>query len=358
MYQACSPYSLPKSSSLRAWPVDLSVLWATIVVGLACMTIWLLLNVLLTIYLTQGPRKKGRLISEKSQHSNETLLNGLMQKSKPLTQVLAFEELYLISTEDNYSDRRSAIFDTGTVEASLWHGIVEVCLAKIVESTCVIREVMRSSSRSQVPVPDNGRVTPAQSKPNDKFALPIKVVESNIFQPNTRQAHFYQLKSLPDSVDENQQQIHEVIAYSQTLLQRLWRHLSAWWASLEATTPILKSNVRSQCDKLFAVTPTLELAVLCLENMLIHSIMEDTCGRVHKDVQKILLEFCSLHNLLASYLEVECPNAAQKHTEKPTKIKLALKAAIIRVGLVFQEYIDFPQDLSLLINSSTHDQSR
>ncbi|CCJ28524.1 unnamed protein product [Pneumocystis jirovecii] len=68
----------------------------------------------------------GKLASERSPDPNGTLLTGLIAEFKPLTRMMAFEELYYILHHDFH--RCEQIFNDIDRNPAMWQQIIEICL--------------------------------------------------------------------------------------------------------------------------------------------------------------------------------------------------------------------------------------
>lgn len=333
---------LPKSTALPGWPVGTSMLIHSVILSSCTFLLWSSLHTLFNIYLNQGPVRRGRLASEKSMQQDETLLSGLRDQERPLTQFLALEELYFIASDSEQSSRRQKIFEAGAPEATVWLSIVEANLFILKNHSNKLHNLINSGS---IEPPKPPVQAPSQSPPAD--AKPLHVLQGNIFKPTTTpQSPLDRFRSQPSSISENQQQIAEVQKLSHDLTTSAVNHLQNWIAPWLHKLPGSDTTQRLATET-FAAYKLQILAAWALRDMLLKSLHEDTYGRAHRDVLRILTECFNLLHLVVAYTGKFC-SKDQRPPEEPEALKSALLSCIKEVGLVFEDFVDFKQQPGLL----------
>lgn len=324
------------------------MLFSTLFLSFLGTFLALFLNAVFSLYLTQSPRRKGRLISEKSLHPNETLLTGLADAGKPLTQVLALLELQIISEEEKYNHRRTMLFEAGNPVAVHWRAVVQTCLTII--------QAQRKSLEARLPSVQphsSGPQNHAQPVSNTIGTSSIAVAQANIFRSQSTkhtglEKGLENFKSQDDSTVANQKQIAQAYSASGQLLKTAQTWTKEKTAHLISFLPRqLQLAIRASPDELFVSWQQQLLVVGCLRNMLLHSTQEDTFGRVHQDVSRIMSELLALHSSLSTFFTREHVEL-QDHVKSASIVNILLRtlaAALFDIGLVFEEHVEL--DLSI-----------
>lgn len=335
---------LPKSSALPGWPVNFSLSLSTLLISVIVTLLWTTLHTLFNIYLSQGPVHKGRLLSEKSMQADETLLSGLKNENKQLTQILAFEELKIIATEGDFKNRRTRIFEAGSPEAITWKAIVDASLKPLTDATLGLKTALHIGAPQQAAPSSTSttRVLPPGTSP-------VQVYQANIFKTGVqKKSPLDNLKSQASSINENQKQIAEVakvtINAENVILSKAQAFLAPYWKYIPNDEP--NATCRS-ARKQFSNNKLVILSIESLTNLLMNSMDEDTYGRVHKDVTKILLEFLSLLQMTSSYVHREASKVQNVSLEEPNTLMSVLHASIAKIGSAFEDYVDFGQNPTL-----------
>ncbi|EMR10305.1 hypothetical protein PNEG_01564 [Pneumocystis murina B123] len=131
-------YKIPKSS-IPYWPFSIKLLLFSTFNSFIMLLLWNSVHSLFRIYLSHGPMSYGKLASERSPDPNGTLLTGLVAEFKPLTRIMAFEELYYILHHD--IRRCEQIFNDIDRDPPMWQQIVEICLRIISDIPLTLRRV-------------------------------------------------------------------------------------------------------------------------------------------------------------------------------------------------------------------------
>lgn len=338
-------YRLPKSTALPGWPLNFNLGVSTFVISLVATLLWTSLNTLFNIYLTQGPIYKGRLLSEKSMQADETLLSGLKNYNKQLTQILAFEELQIIASKEKLRNRRTQIFEAGSPEATTWKAILEACLKPLTEATLGLKTALQVGASQQTA----SSTVPAPTRTLPPGTSPVQVYQANIFKTGMqKKTPLDNLKSQASSTAENQKQIAEVQKITINAENMVAKKAQSLLAPYRKYIPKdeLNTSLRSS-RRQFDNYRLLILSIESLTSLLINSLEEDTYGRVYKDVTKILLEFLSLLQMTSSYVHREASKIQNVVLEEPSALMSALHASLSEVGQAFEEYVDFGQNPSL-----------
>jgi hypothetical protein len=281
-----------------AWPVGIGIFTRTVYLATVVIFSWNALHWLFNVYLSQGPSFKGKLASEKSMQQEESLLNGLQHGSKPLTQLLAFEELRIIAAHEK--DRRVTIFETGSPDATLWLGIVNACLVVLGEAT---DSVAAASGATQNSLPQQV-ASPAPKARVIGTPPPVQVHQANIFLSGHKNASIVdKLKSQTQPVAAavknperagNQIGTSVITTFKQhaiSFTQPMWEPVSEL-AAVRFFMRLVKPGEEAMPRHEFAL-----LAIESLRDMLLASLDDDTFGRAHKDVPRVLT---SLEKLLSA----------------------------------------------------------
>ncbi|KAG5513710.1 hypothetical protein PMAC_000748 [Pneumocystis sp. 'macacae'] len=111
------------------WPFSIKLFLFSTFNAFIMLLLWNSVHSLFRIYLSHGPMSYGKLASERSPDPNGTLLTGLIAEFKPLTRMMAFEELYYILHHDFH--RCEHIFNDIDRNPAMWQQIIEICLKVI-----------------------------------------------------------------------------------------------------------------------------------------------------------------------------------------------------------------------------------
>lgn len=275
---------------------------------------------------------------------DETLLTGLQHEGKQLTQFLAFQELEIISSRENMHNRRVGIFESGAAEAVIWKSIVSHCSRPITDGIMTISKALNQGHDNPPPAP----VVTASPIPLTKGKAPVQVQQANIFKTGViRRTAFDHIKSQASSVVENQHQIAEIKELASTSQKWTSTWLTKQLDSLKAVWPQDEDlRIQRLTARTFASWKYQVMCISSLTNMLLHSLEEDSFGRVYKDVPKILLDFHSLLQMVAAYSKRYNPEGKLRLRE-PEVLQESLVVAISRVGAAFSDYVDLRQHPAL-----------
>lgn len=271
---------------------------------------------------------------------DETLINGLTQESKQLTQVLALEELDIISSRESMRNRRVAIFEAGSSEPVIWNAIVSSCLHSIKNFSMRLSSFLSSGHENTA----GNSAPPAPFITTPKSARTVQVQQANIFKTGVSKPFVVdQLKSHPSSVAGNQEQITEL----KKLVDIMRDRTSTWTARLcKPVWGFLPSDPAKQTRRLSAKIYVghrlLIMRVTILANLLLNSLEEDSFGRVYKDVPRILLEFHSLLSMVRAF-SLKYDKKDELHISEVEELHKALEIAITRVGTAFADFVDLQQ---------------
>lgn len=269
---------------------------------------------------------------------DETLLTGLQLTKKPLTQLMAFQEIQIIAQDHRLRSRRQKIFETGSPEATLWLSIADACLKPITEAISGL-QVALNIGQSQP-------AASANKQPNRTLppgTTPVRVVEANIFKTGLQKSSALdKIKSQTSSIAENQQQIQEVNKISHNVSELVRTQVQTLTKPVEELIP---TDPGKAVERLTTYTfdnyEVQLLAVSALTDFLLASLQEDTYGRVYKDVTRILMEFLSLLRLIEAYLNKYTASAKAHVLREPIALKSALDGSISSVGQAFDSFVDF-----------------
>lgn len=324
--------------------MGLQVMYHSMLLTVLMNILWTTLHVFFDIYLSQGPLRKGRLASEKSMQPDETLLNGLQQESKQLTRVLALEELEIISARDDLRKRRVGIYESGSSEAVIWAGIVNNCLGLLKECSMTISRAF-NNGREQAPAAPAAPVSVPKGPTSLNGTPPIQVRQANIFKTGVgKHSALEHLKSQPSSVAENQKQIADL--KNLAVISQNW---SYDWVASHVLKPLGNmwptdnvTKTRRLTAKTFAGYRLQIMCISILTNLLLKSLEEDSFGRIHKDVARILLDYHALLSMVKAFGSRYDPKSdLQLH--EVGELREALVSAISKVGLAFADFVDLRQ---------------
>ncbi|ORY79038.1 nucleoporin protein Ndc1-Nup [Protomyces lactucae-debilis] len=293
-------YHVPRSTVPPEWPVGFGMCIRTTFIATLIIFAWNVLHWLFNVYLSQGPTYKGKLISEKSMLQDETLLKGLQHTSKPLTQLIAFEELRLIAAHGK--DRRIAIFETGAPDATMWLAIVNACLVVLGE---VIDSVSAASGSTQGNQPAHPTVQSAPKARVIGTPPPVQVHQANIFLSGHKNASIVdKLKSqtqpaaaaikAPEQIGQMGQSVMTTIkSHALEFTKPMWQPVTELTA-IRLLAKVLRAGEEAMPRHEFAI-----LAIESLRDMLLASLEDDTFGRAHKDVSRVLTSLEKLQSVIA-----------------------------------------------------------
>ncbi|KAK1983165.1 nucleoporin protein Ndc1-Nup [Colletotrichum cereale] len=353
-------YNIPKTNMLPpTQPWDMPLFFRCAVAGFLLNILWKTANHAFSTFMVKPPLKNGKPLTSESKDPNGSLLNGLKSK-KDQIRCFALWELAYIARNDE--DRRKAIFqDIDRKDGSTWSQIYVHCLNVIKSVENRIDDYGKPAAVPAVPVqPEDVRA---------RSSAPLK--EDPIFQsrPANRTMRGEMEKALAQvgrhSGDSPVSQLSPIAkktlrgARDKVLSKEQQEALSSpqlksqfqTWAlkliSNEYVGWVFRQEFRNRLTAVVLGTPYSELsqyvnAVDVLSLFAVHSLTEDTFGKVHKDLPTIIRTFTAViskieafkDNFPIHWTDIEQNRAAPE----VDALTAALKTGLAQVIAEFEPY--------------------
>ncbi|KAG4306086.1 hypothetical protein PORY_000074 [Pneumocystis oryctolagi] len=282
---------------LSYWPFSIKLFLFSTFNAFIMLLLWNSVHSLFRVYLSHGPMSYGKLASERSPDPNGTLLTGLVAEFKPLTRMMAFEELYYILHHD--FRRCEQIFNDIDRSPAMWQQIVEICLKIISDIPRALQKRYQFSGNkiSQQMSPEFTHQFHSQLNYNTESkntdAIPsLTIKNQNIFLDKhvRKRAHIDRLKhhnykdelsfhsKAPSKNDKNiyKLQFENFIAFYLTLFYKSWIGIP------------FRQSLQRKYQILFPNTRLLILAIFSLCQLVARSTDQDSLGMVQHEVALVL----------------------------------------------------------------------
>ncbi|KAG4301980.1 hypothetical protein PCANB_002019 [Pneumocystis canis] len=352
-------YRLSKSFPFY-WPFSIKLLFFSTFNAFIMLLLWNSVHSLFRVYLSHGPMSYGKLASEQSPDPNGTLLTGLIAEFKPLTRMMAFEELYYILHHD--FRRCEQIFNDIDRSPAMWQQIVEICLKIISDIPRVLQKrhpLLENKTLFSHKVNTNLAYElynqlnhDTGSKNSDSVPL-LTIKNQNIFlQKQThKKIHIDSSKShnYTDEFSEHsnkilkrndkniyKQQFEKLIKLYSTLFYKSWLGIP------------FRQTLRRKYQILFPNTRLLILAIFDLCQLAARSIDQDLFGMVQREIALILeclsVAFEDLKQSIKSpqtYFPdiIYFPNNHEHNFEEPIALLKTLEFGMLNIISKFGPYL-------------------
>ncbi|KTW29716.1 hypothetical protein T552_00923 [Pneumocystis carinii B80] len=291
-------YKIPKSS-IPYWPFSVKLLFFSTFNSFIMLLLWNSVHSLFRIYLSHGPMSYGKLASERSPDPNGTLLTGLVAEFKPLTRIMAFEELYYILHHDFH--RCEQIFNDIDRNPPMWQQIVEICLRIISDIPVTLRRVYQlpenktlfSNANSDFSHQFYNQINDDTELKNQNSVPLLRIKDQNIFLEkqvrkrtnidySKHQNHVNEFLSHSNKASKKKDkniyklQLKNIIIFYLKIFYKSWLG-APFRQTLQRKHQILFPNTRLQI-----------LAIFDLSQLVVRSIDQDLFGMVQREVALIL----------------------------------------------------------------------
>ncbi|GJC82551.1 nucleoporin NDC1 [Colletotrichum liriopes] len=359
-------YNIPRTNMLPpTQPWDLPLLFRCAVAGFLINVVWKTANHAFSTFMVKPPLKNGKPLTSESKDPNGSLLNGLKSK-KDQVRCFALWELAYIARNDE--GRRKAIFqDIDRKDGSTWSQIYVHCLNVIKSIESRIDGYGKPAIVPAAPVqPEEARARSSaplkedpifQSKPANRTMR--GEVEKALTQvgrhPGTSPVSQISpiakktLRGARDKVLSKEQQE----ALSSPQLKSQFQTWALKIINNEYVGWVFRQEFRNRLTAVVLGTPYSELsqyvnAVDVLSLLAVHSLTEDTFGKVHKDIPTIIRTFTTViskievfkTNFPVHWTDVEQNRAAPEVDALVAALKTGL-------GQVIAEFEPYSNDLRL-----------
>ncbi|GKT57132.1 nuclear envelope protein [Colletotrichum tofieldiae] len=359
-------YNIPRTNMLPpTQPWDLPLLFRCAVAGFLINVVWKTANHAFSTFMVKPPLKNGKPLTSESKDPNGSLLNGLKSK-KDQVRCFALWELAYIARNDE--GRRKAIFqDIDRKDGSTWSQIYVHCLNVIKSIESRIDGYGKPASVPAAPVqPEEARARSSaplkedpifQSKPANRTMR--GEMEKALTQvgrhPGTSPVSQLSpiakktLRGARDKVLSKEQQE----ALSSPQLKSQFQTWALKIINNEYVGWVFRQEFRNRLTAVVLGTPYSELsqyvnAVDVLSLLAVHSLTEDTFGKVHKDIPTIIRTFTTVINKIevfktnfpVHWTDVEQNRAAPEVDALIAALKTGL-------GQVIAEFEPYSNDLRL-----------
>ncbi|GKT49971.1 nucleoporin NDC1 [Colletotrichum spaethianum] len=353
-------YSIPKTNMLPpTQPWDLPLLFRCAVAGFLINVVWKTANHAFSTFMVKPPLKNGKPLTSESKDPNGSLLNGLKSK-KDQVRCFALWELAYIARNDE--GRRKAIFqDIDRKDGSTWSQIYVHCLTVIKSIETRIDEYGKPAAVPAVPVqPEEVRARSSaplkedpifQSKPANRTMR--GEVEKALTQVGRHPGNSpvsqlspiakKTLRGARDKVLTKEQQE----ALSSPQLRNQFQTWALKVISNEYVGWIFRQQFRNRLTAVVLGTPYSELsqyvnAVDVLSLLAVHSLTEDTFGKVHKDIPTIIRTFTTVISKIEAFkanFPVHWTDVEQNRAAPEVDALIAaLKTGLAQVIAEFEPY--------------------
>ncbi|KZL77477.1 nuclear envelope protein (nucleoporin protein Ndc1-Nup) [Colletotrichum tofieldiae] len=359
-------YNIPRTNMLPpTQPWDLPLLFRCAVAGFLINVVWKTANHAFSTFMVKPPLKNGKPLTSESKDPNGSLLNGLKSKKDPVRCFALWELAYIARNDEG---RRKAIFqDIDRKDGSTWSQIYVHCLNVIKSIESRIDGYGKPASVPAAPVqPEEARARSSaplkedpifQSKPANRTMR--GEMEKALTQvgrhPGTSPVSQLSpiakktLRGARDKVLSKEQQE----ALSSPQLKSQFQTWALKIINNEYVGCVFRQEFRNRLTAVVLGTPYSELsqyvnAVDVLSLLAVHSLTEDTFGKVHKDIPTIIRTFTTVINKIevfktnfpVHWTDVEQNRAAPEVDALIAALKTGL-------GQVIAEFEPYSNDLRL-----------
>ncbi|KAK2026881.1 nucleoporin protein Ndc1-Nup [Colletotrichum zoysiae] len=353
-------YNIPKTNMLPpTQPWDMPLFFRCAVAGFLLNVVWKTANHAFSTFMVKPPLKNGKPLTSESKDPNGSLLNGLKSKKDQIRCFALWELAYIARNDEG---RRKAIFqDIDRKDGSTWSQIYVHCLNVIKSVENRIDDYGKPAAVPAVPV--------QSEEVRARSSAPLK--EDPIFQskPANRTVRGEMEKALSqvgrhsgaspvsqlspmakktlrgarDKVLSKEQQ--EALSSPQLKSQ-----LQTWALKVisnEYVGWVFRQEFRNRLTAVVLGTPYSELsqyvnAADVLSLLAVHSLTEDTFGKVHKDIPTIIRTFTTViskieafkSNFPVHWTDIEQNRAAPE----VDALIAALKTGLAQVIAEFEPY--------------------
>ncbi|ANB14359.1 Ndc1p [Sugiyamaella lignohabitans] len=384
-------YKLHRSGEYVSFPLSFEMLFITLFSSFFLFLLWEACNTGFNIYMSLGPLHRGVLISFKSRDPNGTLITGLKSSGRPLTRLLAFQELAYISLNDRvrrasiYSDIDRPIDQFGPPPAnvssrlpnnknttSAWAEIYGECILIAEDLTKKLTSAgTKNNTNSNKPSGDGSSTTAKNTlvKETHQQAVttatsppPIKVIRDNIFldpslNTNHKRTNSDALRArivdnLQDKEAHRSKEVISAITEARSTVQTYisqYKSLITKFLEAKPGAPF-RYTVRRQTNALIPNVALCNDALLALSYLVCFSIDEDALGTVQRYIPDILSSYYRLILALESYISdppvhwsnpasTITPELINSSTRRAREVLEAADSAFELIAVRFRPYL-------------------
>ncbi|ODV90591.1 hypothetical protein CANCADRAFT_108156 [Tortispora caseinolytica NRRL Y-17796] len=288
-------YTLHYSESYYQFPFGIFLLGLCLYTSLFTFLTWEVCNFSFTVYMTLGPQHRGHYISEYSSQPNVTLISGLYDDKRPLSQIVAFQELVLISYEEKPT-RRKSIFNDLDHKVPLWVEICNKCLEIMRQPLTTLRPPIKETQNQ---LETTNLHVPPLHVPRIKLRSSQEVLK---YKDNDRANRLLSATQTTDPAISKL--VEEKISKLKVLLSKI-QDSGTHFLTKIIDQPIglpFRQFLRFRSADIVANPYLFTLSVYALASFLIHSLEEDSVGIVQADIPRILQSYCEVMNAMDQYL--------------------------------------------------------
>ncbi|KAK2018776.1 nucleoporin protein Ndc1-Nup [Colletotrichum eremochloae] len=359
-------YNIPKTNMLPpTQPWDMPLFFRCAVAGFLLNIVWKTANHAFSTFMVKPPLKNGKPLTSESKDPNGSLLNGLKSKKDQIRCFALWELAYIARNDEG---RRKAIFqDIDRKDGSTWSQIYVHCLNVIKSVENRIDDYGKPAAVPAAPVqPEEVRARSSaplkedpifQSKPVNRTmrgemekAL-TQVGRHSGASPVSQLSPMAKktLRGARDKVLSKEQQE----ALSSPQLKSQFQTWALKVISNEYVGWVFRQEFRNRLTAVVLGTPYSELsqyvnAVDVLSLLAVHSLTEDTFGKVHKDLPTIIRTFTTVITKIEAFKANFPVHWTDIEQNRATSEVDALIAAL-KTGLaqLIEEFEPYSSDLRL-----------